>query len=106
MERVTESSNNQVHDVEKSLQAIYEMSAGIDHIDQSSHEAMMKAEQTLDKALAGDAEIGRIKDQMDAMQDIMQKLKTIMQLMQTRSTEIGEINLVISESRCIRICCP
>ncbi|MEB3104017.1 methyl-accepting chemotaxis protein [Ferviditalea candida] len=97
MEKLMESSINQVQEAERSLQAIYEMTRGIDRIDQSSREAMMKAEQALGKALDGDAEIVKITHQMNTMQDIMQRMKSIMQLMQARSNEIGEINSVISE---------
>lgn len=96
MMKLSGSSEKQVQYVEHSLQAIYEMSSGIQKIDNSSQQVMTVAIQALEKAMAGDREIGRVMNQMNTIQLMTNKLEAVMQSMRTRSNEIEEINKVIS----------
>ncbi|MCY9665800.1 methyl-accepting chemotaxis protein [Paenibacillus alginolyticus] len=96
MINLSESAEQQVQSVERSLQAVYDIDSDIRRIDGSSQKAMEVAGNALDKVVEGDREICRVMRQMETIQTKMNKLEDIMSSMRTRSNEIEEINKVIS----------
>jgi len=97
MIELSESAEQQVKNVESSLQVVNDITSRIGHIDQTSQQALDVAGQMLEKALQGDQEIGKIRDQMKTFQAMIAMLKEMMQTLQAKSIEIDEMNKAISD---------
>lgn len=97
MQQLADGSEKQVQAVERSRESIGGMLERIRRIADNGRQAGSLSGLALDKASAGDKEIGVVIRQMDSIQATMNNLDHVIGNMSRRSAEIGQLNKVISD---------
>ncbi|XJZ28775.1 methyl-accepting chemotaxis protein [Bacillota bacterium Lsc_1132] len=97
IQQIAIGAENQTNTVEANGQAFNEISFGINRIAQSSATVSEKAVTATDAAQEGGDLVGKTVKQMDAIQYSVEESGNVIQLLDKRSKEIGEITRVINE---------
>ncbi|CAM2918172.1 methyl-accepting chemotaxis protein [Paenibacillus sediminis] len=97
IQQVASGAESQMTSVEESEKALEEVTVGVQHIAESSSDIAERGKYTADKAKQGGELVESTVNQMNAIYHSVHESGEVIQSLDERSTEIGEITQVITD---------